>query len=87
VTLFNSYAVVRLRQRTGDLARDTYAALERVLADYPQRPTHLARLHLAAAFLGRTLSAPSWREHRARAEEVLKDYPRFAPSLSLLQDR
>lgn len=84
VKLFNSFAVVRLREPQGDLGRDTYAILERVLADFPQQPAHLARLHYAAAFVGHALGEPSWARHRDLALAGLKADPLFRRSLELL---
>jgi hypothetical protein len=84
--LFNSFTVVRLRERKGDLAADAYRGLERILDDLPPGP-HLGRIHLAAAFLGRSLGDPGWKEHRDRAREELGDDGRFRARLDLLRSR
>jgi len=58
---------MQLRQRTNNLARDTYGILEKIVLHTPEGSWNV-QLHLAAAALARTLELDQWQYHLKQAE-------------------
>jgi len=67
-TELKGFSVITLKQKTGDLARDSYDIIERLISDLPPG-SWTTELQLAAAGLARAVNKSHWQDHLKKAEE------------------
>lgn len=66
---FTGFSVFQLKEMSGNLARDSYTIIERLLLEVPDG-SWLVELHLAAASLARAIQLDGWEDHLKHAEEL-----------------
>jgi 4-amino-4-deoxy-L-arabinose transferase-like glycosyltransferase len=66
---FTGFSIIRLKETSGNLARDSYTIIERLLLKIPEG-SWLVELHLAAASLARAIQLDGWEDHLKHAEEL-----------------
>ncbi len=66
---FTGFSIIQLKETSGNLALDSYAIIERLLADVPDG-SWLVELHLAAAGLARANQLDGWEDHLKHAEKL-----------------
>jgi hypothetical protein len=71
-TKFTGFILIQLKEKSNNLAHDTYAIIKRILAHYP-RGSWTVELHLAAATLSRVINNDNWQYHLAQAEDIVPD--------------
>ena len=68
-TKFTGFLLIQLKEKSNNLALDTYAIVKRLLVHYP-RGSWTVELHLAAAALARAINKDDWQYHLAKAEDI-----------------
>ena len=66
---FTGFSVMQLKETTGNLARDLYTIIDRMLLDIAEGSWSV-ELYLAAASLARATQLDGWEDHLKRAEEL-----------------
>jgi hypothetical protein len=66
---FTGFSVFQLKEMSGNLARDSYTIIERLLLEVPDG-SWLVELHLAAASIARAIQLDGWEDHLKHAEEL-----------------
>jgi hypothetical protein len=66
---FTGFTLIRLKHPTGNLARDSYAIIARLISNLPAG-SWLVELHLAAAGLARASHLRNWEDHLAAAVKL-----------------
>ena len=69
-TKFTGFFLIQLKERSNNLAYDTYTIIKRILVHYP-RGSWTVELHLAAAALARVINNDDWQYHLAQAEDIV----------------
>jgi len=69
-TKFTGFLLIQSKEKSNNLAHDTYAIIKRVLVHYP-RDSWTIELHLAAAALARAINFDDWQYHLAQAEGIV----------------
>ena len=69
---FTGFSIIRLKETSGNLARDSYSIIERLLLEIPYG-SWLVELHLAAASLARAIQLDGWEDHLDNAEELTNE--------------
>lgn len=64
---FTGFSIIRLKNPSGNLARDAYTIIERLLLEIPDG-SWLVEIHLAAASLARAIQLDDWENHLEHAE-------------------
>ena len=68
-TEFTGFSLIQLREKTNNLARDTYDIIEKLLLHFPKGSWNV-ELHLAAAALARAIQLDQWHYHLRQAENM-----------------
>jgi mannosyltransferase len=66
---FTGFTIIRLKHPTGNLVRDSYTLIERLILNLPAG-SWLVELHLAVAGLARVLHLKNWEDHLAAAVKL-----------------
>jgi hypothetical protein len=66
---FTGFSIFQLKEPSGNLARDSYTIIERLLLEIP-KGSWLVELHLAAASLARAIQLDGWEDHLKQAEKL-----------------
>jgi uncharacterized membrane protein len=69
---FTGFSIVRLKETSGNLARDSYTIIERLLLGIPDGSWSI-ELHLAAASLARAIQLDGWEDHLKHAEKLTNE--------------
>jgi len=69
-TKFTGFLLIQSKEKSNNLAHDTYAIIKRLLVHYP-RGSWTVELHLAAAALARAINIDDWQYHLAQAEDIV----------------
>ncbi|MGV7223695.1 MAG: hypothetical protein ACQ9MH_19485 [Nitrospinales bacterium] len=69
-TRFTGFLLIQSKEKSNNLALDTYAIIKTLLVHYP-RGSWTVELHLAAAALARTINIDDWQYHLAQAEDIV----------------
>jgi hypothetical protein len=67
---FTGFLLIQTKEKTNNLAYDTHAIIERLLAHIP-RGAWTVDLHLAAAALAKAINIEGWQYHLAQAEDMI----------------
>lgn len=70
-TEFTGFSLIQLREKSNNLARDTYDIIEKLLLLSPEGSWKV-ELHLAAAALARAIQLDQWHYHLRRAENMIR---------------
>ena len=83
---FTGFSIVRLKETSGNLARDSYTIIERLLLGIPDGSWSI-ELHLAAASLARAIQLDGWEDHLKHAEKLTneKNLPRVTKMASRIR--
>jgi len=71
---FTGFSIIQLRDKSGNLSRDTYAIIEKLLSNLPEGSWNV-ELHLAAAALARAVHSDQWHYHVMRADALTSGKP------------
>ena len=69
-TTFTGFLLIQLKEKSNNLAHDTYNIIKRLLVHYP-RGSWTVELHLAAAALARAINIDDWQYHLSQAEDIV----------------
>ena len=69
---FTGFSIIQLKEPSGNLARDSYTIIERLLLEIPEG-SWLVELHLAAASLAHATQLDGWEDHLNHAEELTNE--------------
>ena len=69
VTEFTGFSIIRLKNKTQNLAQDTYSIVSRLLRHLPENSS-LVELYLAGGGLAHALGLGQWENHLARARAL-----------------
>jgi hypothetical protein len=70
-TEFTGFSILQLREKSNNLARNTYDIIEKVLLHSPKGSWNV-ELHLAAAALARAIDLDQWNYHLMEAEGEIR---------------
>jgi hypothetical protein len=69
-TTFTGFSLIQLKEKSNNLAHDSYTIIKRLLVHYP-RESWTVELHLAAAALAQAINIDDWKYHLSQAKDIV----------------
>jgi uncharacterized membrane protein len=69
-TTFTGFLLIQLKEKSNNLAHDSYTIIKRLLVHYPLE-SWTVELHLAAAALAQAINIDDWKYHLSQAKDIV----------------